>query len=98
MSQYRPIARQPSEKKILLQLQRLAEQTTHDVLNFRNNPFDLSDALIGIAISLMALSALTQQIWLHGLGLVAAGFGVLMGLSGLAGRGIHPSFLIQLRS
>jgi hypothetical protein len=98
ISQYEQIAREQSEKKETLRLQALADQTTYDALNSRDDQFDLSDALIAIAISLMALSALTQRTWLYGLGLVAAGFGVLMGLSGLAGWGIHPTFLIQLLS
>lgn len=66
--------------------------------NLREELADLSDALLAIAISLLAISSLTQLWWLYLLSLVPAGFGVLMGLSGLAGWSIHPSALIRLLS
>ena len=36
--------------------------------------------------------------WLYFLALVPTAFGLLMGLAGLAGWGIHPTVLIQLLS
>jgi len=47
---------------------------------------------------LLAVTSLTQLWWLCGLSLLPAGFGVLMGLSGLIGWGLHPSALIKLLS
>ena len=61
-------------------------------------PFETGDALIAIAISLLAVASLTQLPWLYALALVPSGFGVLMGLSGLIGWSIHPTGLIQLLS
>lgn len=70
----------------------------YDALNFHDDQFDLSDALLAIAISLLALTSLTRLWWLFGLSLLPAGFGVLMGLAGLMGWGIHPSALVKLLS
>lgn len=74
------------------------DQRDYDAANFRDDQFDLSDALLAIAISLLAVTALTQFWWLYGLALVPTGFGLLMGLSGLSGWGIHPDALIRLLS
>jgi hypothetical protein len=98
IAQYEKLASDQATKKEELRLQAGADQATYDALNFRDDQFDLSDALIAIAISLLAITSLTQLWWLYGLSLVPAGFGVLMGLSGLAGWGFHPSALIKLLS
>ena len=95
---YENLAKDQARKKEELRLLAEKDQTTYDALNFRDDQFDLSDALIALAIALLAVTALTQIWWLFGLGLVAAGFGVLMGVAGLAGWAIHPGPLISLLS
>jgi len=75
------------------------DQATYDVLNLRDDQFGLLDALIAIAISLLAVASLTQLPWLYAMAWVPSGFGVLMGLSGLSGLigwSIHPTRRIQL--
>ena len=95
---YGVLARDQAQKKEELRLQAGRDQATYDALNFRDDQFDLSDALIAIAISLLAVASLTQLWWLFALSLVPAGFGVLMGLAGLAGWALHPGGLIALLS
>ena len=98
IAQYEALAKDQNAKKEVLRLQALADQRTYDALNFRDDQFDLSDALLAIAISLLAIASLTQVWWLFGLSLIPAGFGVLMGLAGLIGWHFHPTALIQLLS
>lgn len=98
IAQYEKLAKEQAAKKEELRLQAVADQANYDALNFRDDQFDLSDALIAIAISLLAITSLTQLWWLYGLSLVPAGFGVLMGLSGLVGWAFHPTSLIKLLS
>ncbi|MBI2770935.1 MAG: DUF4337 domain-containing protein [Burkholderiales bacterium] len=98
IAQYEKLAKEQSEKKEELRKQALADQATYDALNFRDDQFDLSDALLAIAISLLAIASLTQMPWLYLLALVPAGFGVLMGLAGLTGLAVHPTALIKLLS
>ena len=95
---YEQLATEQAQKKD--ELKRLAEkdQATYDGLNLHDDQFDLSDALIAIAISMLAVTSLTQLWWLYGLSLVPAGFGLLMGLAGLAGWGLHPDSFIKLLS
>lgn len=77
-----------------------AEQNEKDYndLNYRDDQFDLSDALISVAIALMALSSLVQSRALYLFGLIPSLSGVLMGLAGLAGWPIHPDMLTALLS
>lgn len=95
---YEAIAKDQNQKKEELKKQAEHDQVTYDGLNFHDDQFDLSDALIAIAISLLAVASLTQLPWLYALSLVPAGFGVLMGLSGLIGWSIHPDVLTKLLS
>lgn len=95
---YETLAKEQTQKKEELKALAEKDQTTYDALNFHDDQFDLSDALIAIAISLLAVASLTQLWWLYGLSLVPAGFGVLMGLSGFFGWGIHPGVLIKFLS
>jgi hypothetical protein len=95
---YEALTQDQHQKKDALKAQAEKDQATYDALNFKDDQFDLSDALIAIAISLLAVTSLTQLPWLYALALVPSGFGVLMGLSGLVGWGLHPDALIRLLS
>jgi hypothetical protein len=92
------LAKDQAQKKEELRAQATADQQTYDALNYRDDQFDLSDALLAIAISMLAVSSLTQLRWLYLLSLVPAGFGVLMGVAGLVGLHIHPDRLSALLS
>jgi hypothetical protein len=95
---YDALAKDQNQKKNELKTQAEKDQATYDALNFRDDQFDLSDAAIAIAISLLAVASLTQLPWLYLLALLPSGFGVVMGLAGLVGWGIHPDGLIKLLS
>ena len=58
----------------------------------------MADAALSIAIALLAVTALTQKRWLYFLALVPTVFGVVMGLAGLLGWGLHPDFIARLLS
>jgi hypothetical protein len=98
IAQYEALARDQAQKKAELQKQAAADQENYDALNFRDDQFDLSDAAVAIAIALLAIAALTQFWWLYLLALLPAGFGVVMGLAGLAGWTLHPTALVKLLS
>ena len=113
IARYETLARDQAQKKEELRKQAIADQkmkkeelkgqaekdqAAYDSLNFRDDQFDLSDAAIAIAISLLAVSSLTQLPWLYLLALVPSAFGVLVGLSGLAGGRFHPDALVRLLS
>ncbi len=98
IAEYQALAAEQFKKKGEAKTQAEQDQKDYDALNFKDDQFDLSDTLLAIAISLLAITALTQQRGLYFAALVPTGFGVLMGLSGLAGWPIHPNSLIALLS
>jgi hypothetical protein len=95
---YEQLANDQKQKKEELKVSAEKDQTNYDALNFRDDQFDLSDASIAIAISLLAVASLTQLPWLFVMALLPSGFGVLMGVAGLVGAPIHPDALIRLLS
>jgi len=96
ITSYEALAKEQAQKKEELKGQAEADQKTYDALNFRDDQFDLSDASIAIAISLLAVASLTQLPWLFAVALLPSAFGVIMGVAGLGGFGLHPQTLIQL--
>jgi len=95
---YENLAKEQHDKKEALKSQAEDDQKTYDSLNFIDDQFDLADAAIAIAISLLAVASLTELTWMYFLALIPSGFGFLMGLSGLLGWGLHPDLLVKLLS
>jgi hypothetical protein len=95
---YENLANEQHDKKEALKSQAEDDQKTYDSLNFIDDQFDLADAAIAIAISLLAVASLTELTWMYFLALLPSGFGFLMGLSGLLGWGLHPDMLVRLLS
>ena len=98
IAKYKALAADQQQKKAELQKQALADQATYDALNLHDDQFDLADALTAIAISLLALTSLTQRRWLFWIALAASVFGVIMGLAGLMSWSLHPDALSRLLS
>lgn len=95
---YQNLVQKEDAKKGDAQKQALDAQATYNALNYHDDQFDLSDALIAIAISLLAVTALTRKWWLYWLSLVPTALGVFMGLAGLLGWQIHPDAIMKLLS
>ena len=98
IASYRAKAADQTKKRDELKAQAEADQQTYDALNYRDDQFDLSDALLAIAIALLAVTALTRLWPLFFAALVPTFFGVLMGVAGLAALPIHPAALVKLLS
>src|SRR2546425_188327 len=95
---YQAIAQDQAEKKKIQQADAEKADNTYNELNYHDDQFDLSDAMLALAISLLALTALTQKRWLFVIAMVPTFFGALMGLAGLFGWAIHPNALTRLLS
>ena len=95
---YQAIEQDQAEKKKIQQADAEKADRTYNELNYHDDQFDLSDAMLALAISLLALTALTQKRWLFVLAMVPTFFGTLMGLAGLFGWAIHPNALTRLLS
>jgi hypothetical protein len=98
VQKYRALAQDQAKKKEDLRVQAENDQKTYDSLNYRDDQFDLSDALISIAIAMLAVTALTRMWSLYWASLIPTVFGVLMGIAGLTALAIHPDALMKLLS
>ncbi|HEV7814855.1 MAG TPA: DUF4337 domain-containing protein [Janthinobacterium sp.] len=98
IQKYEAMAAEQAKKKQEARALAEQDQKDYDAANFRDDQFDLSDTLLAIAIAMLAVTALTQQVWLYAAALLPTAFGIVMGLAGLAGWRIHPNALIALLS
>ena len=98
IARYQTLAKDQAAKKDSLRREALADQRRYDALNYRDDQFDLSDTLIALAISLLALTALTHKRWLYWVASVPTALGVFMGLAGLLRWPIHLDAIARLLS
>jgi hypothetical protein len=98
VERYEALVADQKAKKDSLRAAAADDQRTYDALNYRDDQFDLSDALTAIAISLLALTSLTQKRWLFAVAMIPTVLGVVMGLAGLAGWHLHPDAISRLLS
>jgi hypothetical protein len=82
-----------AKKKDDVQAQAKQDQATYDALNYRDDQFDLSDAALALALSLLAITTLTRERWLYLAALVPTCVGVFYGMAGLFGLPFHPGWL-----
>ena len=98
IARYQALVKDQATKKDSLRVAAENDQKTYDTLNYRDDQFDLSDTLIALAISLLALTSLTHKRWLYWIAMVPTALGVLMGVAGLFGWPIHPDAIARLLS
>ena len=98
IDKYQVLERDQSEKKREQKEAADRADSTYNELNIHDDQFDLSDVMLALAISLLAMTALTQKRWLYYVALVPTAFGILMGLAGLLNWGLHPDALTRLLS
>lgn len=73
-----------------------ASQAEYERLNVHDDQFDMAEALISVAIALLGITALTRKRRLLYVAWGFAGFGLVLGIAGFAGLGLHPAFLARL--
>jgi hypothetical protein len=80
--------------------QKEAQQADKDYndLNYHDDQFDATEALISLAVSLLAVTSLTQKRFLYVISLVPTAFGLLFGVAGLFSLRIHPDMIARLLS
>ena len=94
-TKYDSIAANESKKKADVRAQAEGDQKTYDLLNYRDDQFDLADAMAAIAISLLAVTSLTNKRWLFFLALLPTAIAVIMGLAGLLRWQLHSDTLAR---
>ena len=94
-TKYDSIAANESKKKADVRAQAEGDQKIYDLLNYRDDQFDLSDAMAAIAVSLLAVTSLTNKRWLFFLALWPTTIAVIMGLAGLLQWQLHSASLAR---
>jgi ribosomal protein S13 len=95
---YQNMVEEQNKKKEALKIQAENDQIIYDQLNVHDDQFDLSDAGATVAISLLAVTALTQKRVLFAFAMLPTAFGLVMGIAGLLGWALHPDALSKLLS
>jgi len=96
IASYRAKAADQLKKRDELRVLAETAEKNYQALSKRDDQFDLSDALLAIAIALLAVTALTHLWPLFIVSLVPTVAGVVMGLAGLMNLPIHPHTLFKL--
>ena len=91
------IARYQREEKELMEKARTFERE-YDLLNFRDDQFDLSDGALSIAMCLLATASLSNRRWLLVLAWVFGTLGLLMAVAGFLQLKLHPDWLVRILS
>jgi len=86
------------EEESELQKKAKGYEAQYDMLNYRDDQFDLSDAATSVSIAMLAVTVLTKKKWLLWMALALGALGVVMGVAGIAGLKIHPDWLTKLLS
>lgn len=92
---YEQTAKKQAKEKDQLQEEAKKQEERYQGLLERKDQFDLCEAALTVAIAMLAVTTLTQAVWLYGLALLPALFGIVMGLAGLLGWGVRPEVLIK---
>lgn len=67
-----------------------------EVLSFRDDQFDISEALLSMSLAIIGVSALIESWALFSFGVLAGGTGVAFSLAGFAGWNIYSGWLAKL--
>jgi hypothetical protein len=76
-----------------LRKQAEGDDAQYDALNVHDDQFDAAEALLATAISIAAVAALVDNLWVLVAAWVFGAGGVFMGICGFARLGFHPDVL-----
>ena len=82
------LASEQNKKMVELQGEAKTIEVRYEALNVHDDQLDLEAASLSIAISLLAMTALTRKRWLFIVAMIPTTMGVVMGLAGLFGWGL----------
>ena len=95
VAEYAARVKRYEKEKAEIKTQAEGYQKTYDALNVHDDQFDLSEAALSVAIALFGVTALVKKKALFVVACVFMLFGVVMGLAGFLGWGLHPDALIK---
>ncbi len=95
---YRAKVQQYETEKAQIKQEAEGYEQEYDRLNRHDDQFDLAEACLTLAISLLGIAALTKKPWLLYLALGFAAIGFYSGVAGFLGWDFHPDLITNLLS
>ncbi|MDR3708945.1 MAG: DUF4337 domain-containing protein [Capsulimonadaceae bacterium] len=86
---------QNDKKKVQMDDAKKADET-YEKLKQRDEHYELSEAILAIAVSLLALTSLTHKKWLFFVAMVPTAVGAFLGFAGLAHIHLHLDAISRL--
>jgi hypothetical protein len=74
----------------------LAEEKSYDAMNIFDDQFDMTEAILSIAIAMFGLSALTQKKELFFFAITLSILGIVLGLTGFLNISLHSEFISNI--
>ena len=71
-------------------------EKTYEILNVRDDQFDISESLLSVGIAMFGITALTQKRKLFFAAAAFAGFGVVISLAGFLGWNLRPEWIAKI--
>jgi DNA repair ATPase RecN len=71
-------------------------QKEYDELNIHDDQFDMAEAFLSLAMTVLGITALTRKRALFFFGIAMSLFGIVLGLAGFLGWNLHPDFIARL--
>jgi hypothetical protein len=71
-------------------------QKEYDDINLFDDQFDMTDALLTIAIAMFGITALTQKKWLLYFSGIVSLIGIILGLAAFLKIGLHSDFISKI--
>ncbi|GGP24162.1 DUF4337 domain-containing protein [Silvimonas iriomotensis] len=75
-----------------------SQDAGYNKLNYRDDQFDLADAMLSIAMALAGITALTRLRWMLMVSVAFGAVGTLFVLAGFNGWQLHPDWIVNLLS
>lgn len=96
LHRYEEKIKQYDREKAGIKAQAEGYQKEYDDINVFDDQFDMTDALLTIAIAMFGITALTQKRWLLWFAAGISGLGILFGLTAFLKISLHSDFVSKI--
>lgn len=96
LQKYKEKVERYEKEKGEIKIQAEAEEASYDAMNIFDDQFDMTEAMLSIAIALFGLSALTQKKQLFYFALSLSSAGLILGITAFMKISLHSDFIANL--
>ena len=96
VKKYNELIQRYGKEKNDIKMQAEVFQKEYDAINLFDDQFDMTDALLTIAIAMLGISSLTQKKWLLYFATAVSLVGIILGIAAFMNISLHSSFFSRL--